>query len=70
VTTTTTTYVVKGMSCGHCVEAVTAEVAKLAGVRDVAVDLDAATVTVESEAPLDAGAMRAAVDEAGFELVE
>jgi copper chaperone len=66
--TTTTTYNVTGMSCGHCVSAVTEELSKLDGVRDVLVDLDAGTATVTSDAPLDQGAVRAAVDEAGYEV--
>jgi copper ion binding protein len=67
---TTTTYIVTGMTCGHCVTAVTSEVGELAGVSDVAIDLATGTVTVTSEAPLDPRAVRAAVDEAGYELVD
>jgi copper chaperone len=67
---TTTTYTVTGMTCGHCVAAVTSEVGGLGGVSDVAVDLTTGTVTVTSEAPLDPQAVRAAVDEAGYELVD
>ena len=66
---TTTTYTVQGMTCGHCVNAVSAEVATLAGVTDVDVDLASGKVTVTSEQPLDTEAVRAAVDEAGYELV-
>jgi copper chaperone len=66
--TTTTTYRVQGMTCGHCVQAVSGELAKLDGVTDVAVDLEAGTATVTSVAPLDLGAVGAAVDEAGYEL--
>lgn len=68
---TTASYAVTGMTCGHCVGAVTGEISKLPGVRDVAVDLvpdGASTVTVTSEAPLDEPAVREAVDEAGYEL--
>ena len=65
---TTTTYGVEGMTCEHCVHAVTAEVAKIPGVTDVAVDLAGGTVTVTGDdVPLDA--VRAAVDEAGYTLV-
>lgn len=67
--TSTTTYRVEGMSCEHCVRAVTAEVGGLEGVTAVDVDLAAGEVTVTSEAPLDELAVRAAVDEAGYELV-
>jgi len=65
-----TTYQVQGMTCGHCVSAVSAEVGAIAGVRDVQVDLAAGRVTVNSELPLDPAAVRAAVDEAGYDLVD
>ena len=64
----TTTYTVTGMTCGHCVQAVTEEVSALPGVADVQVDLASGAVTVTSEAPLADEAVRAAVDEAGYEL--
>ena len=66
---TSTTYRVEGMSCEHCVRAVTAEVGALDGVTAVEVDLAAGEVAVTSEAPLDEATVRAAVDEAGYELV-
>ena len=66
--TTTATYPVVGMTCQHCVGAVTAEVGRLAGVEQLQVDLAAASVTVTSDAALDLEAVRAAVDEAGFDL--
>lgn len=65
----TATYEVQGMTCGHCVAAVSGELAKLDGVGEVTVDLDAGTVTVTSDEPLDTDAVRAAVTEAGYELV-
>ena len=65
---TEATYSVSGMSCDHCVQAVRAEVTKLAGVASVTVDLDAGRVTVVSDKPVDAAAVRAAVEEAGFEF--
>jgi copper ion binding protein len=65
----TTTYTVKGMTCGHCVNAVSTEVGALPGVTDVEVDLATGVVTVTSEQPLDSGSVRSAVDEAGYELV-
>jgi copper chaperone len=64
----TRTYSVEGMSCEHCVSAITGEVGKVAGIDDVAVDLDAKTVTVTGET-VDDAAVRAAVDEAGYTLV-
>jgi copper chaperone len=66
---TTATYDVEGMTCGHCVNAVSSGIARLPGVTDVAVDLDTGKVTVTSDTPLDTGAVRGAVDEAGYELM-
>ena len=66
---TTATYRVTGMTCGHCVRAVTEEVSKLPGVTNVDVDLPSGTLTVASDAPLDEAAVRVAVDEAGYQLV-
>ncbi|MET8365239.1 copper ion binding protein [Micromonospora sp. NPDC005194] len=65
-----TTFQVRGMTCGHCVSAVSAEVGAIAGVRDVQVDLATGRVAVTSEQPVDAESVRAAVDEAGYDLVE
>jgi copper ion binding protein len=67
---TTSTYVVSGMTCEHCVRSVTEEIAEIAGVREVRVDLPSGSVTVDSEQSLDATKVRAAVDEAGYQLVE
>lgn len=61
-------FTVVGMSCAHCVAAVTAEVAKIAHVTGVEVDLATGSVTVESNGRLDTDAVAAAVDEAGYEL--
>ncbi|MEZ0164226.1 heavy-metal-associated domain-containing protein [Kineococcus sp. LSe6-4] len=63
---------VTGMTCAHCVAAVTEEVSALPGVASVRVDLvpgGTSTVTVDSSTPLDPAALAAAVDEAGYELV-
>ncbi|MGJ7441828.1 heavy-metal-associated domain-containing protein [Aquipuribacter sp. MA13-6] len=68
----TTTLHVAGMTCDHCVSAVTEELSALPGVSDVSVDLvvgGTTPVTVLSEQPLDEAAVAAAVDEAGYELV-
>ena len=64
------TYTVIGMTCGHCVSAVSGEVGRLPGVTDVRVDLATGAVTVTSDQPLDDDAVRAAVDEAGYELAD
>jgi copper chaperone CopZ len=66
--TTTTTYKVSGMTCGHCVSSVTAELSRLGHVTGVDVTLESGAVTVTSDAPLDEDLVRAAVDEAGYEL--
>ena len=65
--TESTTYTVPGMSCGHCKEAVSREVSGVAGVVSVDVDLDSKLVTVTGE-NLDDAALRAAIDEAGYEV--
>ena len=65
---TSITYRVTGMTCEHCARAVSGEVAHLEGVTDVQVDLPTGEVTVTSAAPLDTDDVRAAVDEAGYEL--
>jgi len=66
----TSTYTVTGMTCGHCVQAVTSEISELPGVADVQVDLGSGAVTVTSAAPLAEDSVRAAVDEAGYELAD
>jgi copper chaperone len=65
----TATYTVSGMTCGHCVSSVTEEVATIPGVTDVQVDLASGAVTITSDNPVEDAAVRAAVDEAGYELV-
>jgi copper chaperone CopZ len=64
----TSTYTVSGMTCAHCVQAVTGELSALPGVADVQIDLASGAVTVTSDAPLVEDDVRAAVDEAGYEL--
>ena len=65
---TTQTFTVTGMSCDHCVRAVTEEVAKLPGAQDVAVDLASGSLTVASADGLDPAEVAAAVDEAGYQV--
>jgi copper chaperone len=64
----TETYTVTGMTCDHCVRAVTSEVGALPGVADVRVDLPSGVVTVQSDQPLDAQSVRGAIEEAGYSL--
>lgn len=69
---TVSTYAVEGMTCDHCVRAVTDEISDLPGVGEVSVDLvvgGLTTVTVTSAQPLDEGSVAGAVDEAGYRLV-
>jgi len=61
-------YVVTGMTCEHCVKAVTSEIAEIDGVTAVDVDLASGNVSVTSDEPLDLADVRAAVDEAGYGL--
>jgi copper chaperone CopZ len=64
----TTTYTVTGMTCGHCVSSVTEEIQEIAGVTDVDVVLETGAVTVTSAEPIDDANVRAAVEEAGYQL--
>ncbi len=63
----TLTFTVPGMTCGHCEAAVKGEVGKVTGVAGVDVDLTTKLVTVAGT-DLDAEAIVAAIDEAGFEV--
>ncbi|HEY5879535.1 MAG TPA: heavy-metal-associated domain-containing protein [Nakamurella sp.] len=67
----TARYRVTGMTCDQCIAAVTEEVGRLGGVRSVEVELrpgDVSLVTVVSDVPLLQGAVRDAIDEAGYAL--
>ncbi|MFP3992270.1 heavy-metal-associated domain-containing protein [Streptomyces sp. E11-3] len=66
--TVTAVYQVSGMTCGHCEGAVSSEISEIAGVTSVKAVAATGEVTVVSGAPLDEAAVRAAVDEAGYEL--
>jgi copper chaperone len=66
---TTTVFSVPAMTCGHCKQAVTTEVGKLAGVSSIDIDLDTKKVTVTSSEPLSWSDVVSAVDEAGFEAI-
>jgi copper chaperone len=60
------TYLVPDMSCDHCKQAVSSELSSVAGVSSVNVDLDTKKVVVSGE-DLDDAALRAAIEEAGYE---
>ncbi len=64
----TETYHVVGMTCAHCVSAVSAEIGRLPGVREVRVELATGEVAVASDGPLPRAEIQAAVDEAGYQL--
>ncbi|MBO3086113.1 heavy-metal-associated domain-containing protein [Cellulomonas fengjieae] len=69
--TITTTFGVDGMTCGHCVAAVTSELSALPGVKDVTVQLvvgGSSTVSVISDSPLPDEQISAAVAEAGYAI--
>ena len=61
------TYSVPGMSCGHCVAALTSEIEKVVGVSSVDVDLNTKRVAVAGD-ELDDAAVRAAIDEARYDV--
>jgi copper ion binding protein len=62
------TVTVAGMTCGHCAASVREEVGSISGVTAVDVDLGSGEVTVDSEAPVEAAAIKNAVEEAGYQL--
>jgi copper chaperone len=64
-TDTVRTYSVPGISCDHCRHAIETEVATVAGVSTVSVDVEAKLVTVDGG---DDGAIRAAIDDAGYDV--
>ena len=61
-------YTVTGMTCAHCVSSVTEEVQEIPGVESVDVVLETGVLTVTSSQSLDDAAVRAAVEEAGYQL--
>jgi copper chaperone CopZ len=65
---TTQTYTVIGMTCGHCVASVTEEVQEIPGVEDVDVVLETGSLTVTSAEPVEGAAVQAAVEAAGYQL--
>ena len=65
---TTQTYTVTGMTCGHCVASVTEEVQEIPGVENVDVVLETGRLTVTSHEPVDAARVKTAVEDAGYQL--
>jgi copper chaperone len=62
-------YLVPGVSCQHCVHAVTSEVSKLAGVQQVQVNLDSKLVTVQAAENVTPASIVEAIKEAGYDEV-
>ena len=62
----TVTYSVPAIHCAHCATSIREEVSEVAGVEDVDVDLETKVVTIHGRA-LDDAALRAAIEEAGYE---
>lgn len=69
-TTTISEYMVTGMVCQHCVDAVTKEISAIEGVTGVEVDLAVGRVRVTSHTMVDDATVRTAIDEAGYEVSE
>ncbi|MBD0419308.1 heavy-metal-associated domain-containing protein [Streptomyces sp. TRM S81-3] len=65
---TASTYTIRGMACGHCAESVTKELERIAGVTAVTVDVDSGKVVVTCDTDLKTADVRAAVEQAGYEL--
>ena len=59
---------IKGMSCQHCVRAVTAALAGIEGIAEVQVDLEKGTATFREEKPVDPALIRERIAQAGYEV--
>jgi copper chaperone len=65
---TTQTYTVTGMTCGHCVASVTEEVQEISGVEKIDIVLETGSLTIISAEPVDDAAVKTAVEDAGYQL--
>jgi len=65
---TTQTYTVTGMTCGHCVASVTEEVQEISGVETIDIVLETGSLTITSAEPVDDAAVKTAVEDAGYQL--
>jgi copper chaperone len=61
---------IKGMSCSHCAKAVSKALEAIGGIENVKVDLDAAKATYEETQPVRLSVLKAAVEKAGYQVVE
>ena len=59
---------IKGMSCQHCVKAVTKALSEIAGIKDVKVDLERGEATFDEVKPIDQALLREQIKKAGFDL--
>lgn len=59
---------VPGASCEHCINAITTSLLEVDGVYEVDVNLESKTVTVRHDAVVNTGAMRQAIEDAGYEI--
>lgn len=62
--------IVEGMSCGHCVNHVKTALEELNGVNGVSVDLASKTAVVEASSEIDDADIKAAIEDAGYEVVD
>jgi len=60
---------IEGMSCQHCVAAVTAALESIEGIIDVRVDLEAQEATFEEKIPVDLDTIREKIEDEGYEVV-
>jgi copper chaperone len=65
-----TTIRIKGMTCRHCVMAVTKALGGIAGITDVRVDLEKGEAAFNEEKPIDRMLVREKIAKAGFEVVD
>ncbi len=61
---------IRGMSCQHCVMAVTKALTGIAGIKDVRVDLEKGQATFTEEKPVDRALIRERIAKAGFDVVD
>ncbi len=64
----TTTVNIKGMSCNHCVMAVSQALKQMSGVRAVDVDLENGKATIEHEKAMDMSRVKEIIEKAGYEI--
>ena len=59
---------VKGMTCNHCVMAVTRALSSVDGVKDVKVSLEAGEAVFEETIPVEMAIVKEKIEKAGFEV--